>query len=115
MADKIWDRYYGLEKPFDSDYAATTFRLSQAPMDRFELPNTSSQEIGWFSKVPVSDNRHDDRVNFPTVHGELSQYMSQYWKVHTDAPAARMSVRRRHVPCHKSARLEPETRSPRKQ
>ena len=25
--------------------------------------------------------RYDDRVNFPTRHGELSNYMSQYWKV----------------------------------
>ena len=49
--------------------------------------------------------RTDDRVNFPTKHGELSLYMSQYWKTNTDAPASSMNVRRKHFPCHRS-RLE---------
>ena len=32
--------------------------LLQSPMDKHELPLTSSQEIGWFNRFPICINRY---------------------------------------------------------
>lgn len=51
------------------------------PIKKFELPLTSSQEIGWFAKNnPLCEFRQDSRVNHPLRYSELSRYMSKYWR-----------------------------------
>ena len=107
-------------------------RSRQRPEDKFKIPQTSSDEIGWFSSTPVAISRSeyilrdvffitvyvniktdpskalflsyfrgDPRVDHPKVEGELSRYMSSYWRVVTEAPASSINLRKRAVPCHR--------------
>ena len=45
--------------------------------------------------------RGDDRVDHPTVEGELSRYMSSYWRAVTEAPASSINLRKKALPCHR--------------
>ena len=48
----------------DQEFVTTHSRLLQDPTDKFEVPLTSSQEIGWFSKIPIAINRQHISLNF---------------------------------------------------
>ena len=47
---------------------------SQTPKERFDIPQTSSQEYGWFSK-PLVNNKKWDR---PVSSTAITQYVDDY-------------------------------------
>jgi hypothetical protein len=76
----------GKERP-NEEFLMSTARSERAATEKFDLPQTSSQEIGWFTKtVKVTEFRQDPRVNHPLRHLELSQYMSTFWKNYPSDP-----------------------------
>ena len=76
VTGKIWDRFYGQEKPVDEEYQSLvslasslanslfeTFccqskNLLKSPTDKFEIPRTSSQEYGWCHGDATAFNRY---------------------------------------------------------
>ena len=65
-----------------------TRRIHSKPTDKQDLPVTSSQEIGWFTKVQPSDTfRQDPRVNHSRKYSGLTRYMDIYWSYYPPPPA----------------------------
>ena len=68
------------------EFAAATQRTDRPATEKFELPQTSSQEIGWFTKtLTVTDFKKDPRVNHPLRHS-ISGYMASFWKYYPSDP-----------------------------
>ena len=75
----------GEEKP-NEEFLEATQRAERPATEKFELPQTSSQEIGWFTKtLKVADFRRDPRVNHPLRHS-VSEYMGTFWKYYPSDP-----------------------------
>ena len=74
--------HQGPESQANENYLQDVQRVQEQPATaRFSSPQTSSQEIGWFTKyVPSTGYDSQETVKKPIVHSELSQYMSTYWK-----------------------------------
>ena len=76
----------------ESDYLKAVTRTHLTPVTaKSEEPQTSSQEIGWFSKYVATptESRADPRVNHPKKKEELSGYMSKVWRYYpTSGPGA---------------------------
>ena len=65
----------GSEEP-NSKFLSDVRRIGSKPIDKQLLPETSSQEIGWFTKVQTNCTfRQDPRVNHPRSYSDISQYM----------------------------------------
>ncbi len=74
--------------PANEAFLRSTERTNQPAAVRYSLPQTSSQEIGWFTRThSVTDYRKDTRVNHPQRHSELVQYMSTFWKYYPSDPS----------------------------
>lgn len=69
----------GSEEP-NSKFLSDVRRIGSKPIDKQLLPETSSQEIGWFTKVQTNCTfRQDPRVNHPRSYSDISQYMDTVW------------------------------------
>ena len=65
-----------------------TRRIYSKPTDKQDLPLTSNQEIGWFTKVqPLDTFRRDQRVNHSRRYSGLTRYMDTYWSYYPPQPA----------------------------
>ena len=74
-----------LERP-NQEFFEATRRTERPATEKFELPQTSTQEIGWFTKtLKVTDFRKDTRVNHPLRHS-ISGYMATFWKYYPSDP-----------------------------
>ena len=79
------DQTTGVERP-NQEFVEATERTEKPATEKFELPQTSSQEIGWFTKtLKVTDFRKDPRVNHPLRHS-ISGYMATFWKYYPSDP-----------------------------
>ena len=77
----------GPEDP-NKEFLQDTRRIHSKPIDKQDLPLTSNQEIGWFTKVqPFDTFRRDQRVNHSRRYSGLTRYMDTYWSYYPPQPA----------------------------
>jgi hypothetical protein len=88
------DKESDVQAPEEKDSQALSESSPQE--SKWSLPQTSAQEIGWFTRVLEKDGRcgltpgvTDAGVALlrrPIRHSDLSQYMSRYWKFYPANP-----------------------------
>ena len=69
----------GKEDP-NKDFLIDTRRTKDQPVNKSILPETSNQEIGWFTKThPLDPTRTDTRISHPRRYSNISRFMDVWW------------------------------------
>lgn len=79
------------DQAVNEEYLATVRHQQKAPIEKFDLPQTSAQEIGWFSKpgpddgtkynrVCVPDFRRVTEVNHAKVDSDILRFKDDWWR-----------------------------------
>ncbi|XP_066480465.1 cilia- and flagella-associated protein 144 [Tiliqua scincoides] len=70
-----------IEEPADDKFLKLIHHAALEPPKKYTEPQTTSQEIGWFSTPLVSINRNDPRLYFPCRNSEITKYMAAMWRL----------------------------------
>jgi len=85
-------------RPVNEEFLKTIREKEKAPIQKFDLPQTSAQEIGWFAKpepgsqkkyhpTVVPDFRKVSEVNHPKVDSDILQFKDHFWRFNPPPPA----------------------------
>lgn len=64
----------------DDNFLRIIKRAYQEPVNKYEFPQTESQEIGWDYKPLLPEDREDKRLHFPRQNSEITKYMDAAWR-----------------------------------
>lgn len=64
----------------DDNFLRIIKRSYQEPVNKYEFPQTESQEIGWDYKPLLPEDREDKRLHFPRQNSEITKYMDAAWR-----------------------------------
>nr|XP_056701272.1 cilia- and flagella-associated protein 144 [Euleptes europaea] len=70
-----------LEEPADDKFLKLIHHAALEPTKKYKEPQTTTQEIGWFSTPLISTDRSDRRLNFPSRSTEITKYMAAMWRL----------------------------------
>ena len=85
-------------------YLETVKRNSKPATERYDLPQTSSQEVGWFTKAePGSNNKfsavtitafkQNQDINHPLIYSDITRYRDIFWRYNPPVPAAKARLK----------------------
>eukprot|EP00057_Strongylocentrotus_purpuratus_P000633 XP_001179976.3 PREDICTED: uncharacterized protein LOC752722 [Strongylocentrotus purpuratus] len=64
----------------DDNFLRIIKRSTQEPGKKFEFPQTEAQEVGWYYKPLLPQDRGDKRIHYPRQNTEITKYMDEAWK-----------------------------------
>ncbi|XP_003388421.1 PREDICTED: protein FAM183A-like [Amphimedon queenslandica] len=64
----------------DSEFLKVYRRSQQLPKEKYPVPQTEAQEIGWDTNPLVATRRDDTRLHHPRNHSEITKFMDAFWK-----------------------------------
>ena len=79
------------DQAVNEEFLATVRYKQKAPIDKFDLPQTSAQEIGWFAKPEPGDGTKYSRacvpdflrvaeVNHAKVDSDILRFKDDWWR-----------------------------------
>jgi hypothetical protein len=64
----------------DSEFIKSYQKAQQTPTEKFQVPQTEAQEIGWDTTPLVEPHRHDNRFHHAKKNSEITKFMDAFWK-----------------------------------
>ncbi|XP_065834626.1 cilia- and flagella-associated protein 144-like [Oscarella lobularis] len=65
----------------DEDFLKIFRRAQETPQQKWSLPQTEAQEIGWDTTPLIKTPRDDRRLHHPRQNSEITKYMDAAWRL----------------------------------
>ncbi|XP_078529662.1 cilia- and flagella-associated protein 144 [Lissotriton helveticus] len=79
VAGKPMSWHDNLEEVVDEGFLTAIHQAALEPTKKYTEPQTTSQEIGWYSDPLINRDVSDRRLNFHRFKTEITKYMEAAW------------------------------------
>ncbi|XP_069498555.1 cilia- and flagella-associated protein 144 isoform X1 [Ambystoma mexicanum] len=79
VAGKPMSWHDKMEDIVDDSFLNAIHHAALDPTKKYTEPQTTSQEVGWYSAPLINRNVNDRRLNFHRLKTEITEYMEAAW------------------------------------